>query len=306
MKYTALALILASQTCNNKPTPIQPIGIGGFPSTGGSYSTGGNDIIEDASIPVEEDASVVAAIEWPQCPKVTAARKALLKEHKLGRRMGQKLRSLFHRPLKVSKTNRSKLWEPTDHNEKPCLDQDNSSACTGFDTENELSTLPFSRTASNKEAFFIYAKATEIDSFAGTWNVDGTGQDTGSDGFSAHSAAIQLKLVDATISSYFSVNDIIVALQDGPGGLGANWSIEMFYPDANCTIHYNRKNIKGGHQWELIGVRMETNEFVGLNSWGQSFGACIKKKCGYFYISFDDVNNLLEDYGQADFFDLAH
>lgn len=78
-----------------------------------------------------------------------------------------------------------------------------------------------------------------------------------------------------------------------PVVVGTNWYENMFYPDASGLIKVGG-SIAGGHAYVLDGVNTKTKLFRIKNSWGRDWG-----KEGFAYISFDDMNSLIKDAGEA-------
>lgn len=101
------------------------------------------------------------------------------------------------------------------------------------------------------------------------------------------------------IQSYrwaFNLNDVLLGIgYNGPCEFGINWYSDMYEPDSKGFIHPTGQLV-GGHA--IIGRAVDIeNKFVTLhNSWGQDWG--INGDC---YISFEDLEKLLKEDGEAAF-----
>ena len=140
-----------------------------------------------------------------------------------------------------------------------------------------------------QDALDGYSLATKLDPFQGTWPPT----DTGSSGLAAAKAAVQLGIAEKYIW-YFSVDDVLLALQEHPISFGGAWYYDMFNATRTNPVVRPTGSIAGGHQWVLSGYRAKEELIVGECWWGQSFGLN-----GRFYISVDDFRSLMEDRGDA-------
>jgi hypothetical protein len=94
----------------------------------------------------------------------------------------------------------------------------------------------------------------------------------------------------------FSMNDIIMGVgYNGPAVIGVNWYEGMFNPDKNGFIRPTGF-LGGGHAVMLKGVNVRKRIFTIRNSWGRSWG-----KNGDCYITFDDLNTLMNQRGECVF-----
>ena len=67
----------------------------------------------------------------------------------------------------------------------------------------------------------------------------------------------------------------------------------MFFPNKKGKITATGSDM-GGHAYLLDGVNTKTGLLRIKNSWGRDWG-----KKGFAYISIDDMDMLLQDYGEA-------
>ncbi len=252
---------------------------GGRASTGGAVATGGS--------------SAVVVINWPPCSNTFKSGPVV--KHKLGRRVvPQSMRTVqpWHNTGVVV---RSVLWPVNCTAElagkPPCIpyDQGNLGACTVFAEMGELSTAPFTHFFSNATGPTWYTWETNNDPFAGAWPPD----DTGSDGASAQKTAVHFGYSTGFVSAA-TLADMHAAIQTRPGIFGSNWTTDMFSPDRCGQIHPTGA-VEGGHEYEYIGFDKTGKEWF-RNSWGPTYGLN-----GYFWLTSDDTQTLIDDGASADF-----
>lgn len=167
------------------------------------------------------------------------------------------------------------------------LDQGSEGACVGFSFAHELAAKPFVVAAvDNATGRSIYKGAQANDEWPGD----------AYDGSSVLGGAKYL-----TGAGYYaeyrwatSVSDLALAIgHHGPAVLGVNWRDGMFDPDADGTLHV-QGDVVGGHAIVNRGVSYRSRRFRLTNSWSKQWG-----KDGDAFVSFDDMEKLLADSGEA-------
>jgi hypothetical protein len=132
----------------------------------------------------------------------------------------------------------------------------------------------------------VYNRAQLIDQWPGE-NYDGTSVRAGA-------KVLQERDVVGNYHWATDVSDIINAvLTTGPVVLGTRWYEGMSRPDSHMILHPTGE-ILGGHAYVLNGVSLSRGLFRMKNSWGRNWG-----KNGRAYISFDAVDQLLGEQGEA-------
>lgn len=116
------------------------------------------------------------------------------------------------------------------------------------------------------------------------------------DGTSVRAGAKILKRL-GVISEYrwaYTLDDVVQAVLNlGPVVVGTWWYTDMFMPNSKGVITATGQKA-GGHAYVINGVNVKKRMFRIKNSWGRSWG-----KNGHAYISFDDFDKLLKDWGEA-------
>ncbi len=230
-------------------------------------------------------------------PGKPLGRHRLVNWHEIARRLTAKV------PLDQLE---SVFWEST--NDEP-LNQENLGACTGFATEETACCAPFLHLGSNAEARDLYARATEIDPFQGSWPPD----DTGSTGWAAMQAAVEHGLFDgfAMVSGVGreapedgGATAVVEALQTRPGTLGLAWYEGMDDPAEDGQIVPTGR-IRGGHELCAPGCDLVVvKDRVWLrNSWGR-WGVQRNGLWGYAWLSVEHLSLLLKSGGDATFPDV--
>lgn len=92
----------------------------------------------------------------------------------------------------------------------------------------------------------------------------------------------------------FGLQDVLRTLSwVGPVGIGVYWKTGMFHPDDRGRIEPSGAN-EGGHEVELIGVDVDQEEVIGMNSWGLGWG-----DRGRFRMKWHHLEDLLAEDGDA-------
>lgn len=172
------------------------------------------------------------------------------------------------------------------------LDQGNLGSCTGNAAAQALNHVPFHTVGTaclhEDTAVALYASATVLDGFPGTYPPE----DTGSSGLGVAKAAQQAGYL-STYEHAFGLDHVLAAAQYGPLIVGTDWHEDMFEPDDFGRVHPTGA-VAGGHEYVLDGVDLAAQQLRFLNSWSASWG--VK---GHFYMSFDDFGSLLSEGGDA-------
>lgn len=175
----------------------------------------------------------------------------------------------------------------------PVFDQGNLGSCTGNASVGALGTAPLYDTIKGQTldeifAVQVYSAATALDDFAGTYPPN----DTGSDGLSVAKVLKNKGL----ISGYLHATNLAAmqsALQDTPVIVGVNWYSGFDNPSSTGLVKVSGQ-IRGGHEFEVVGIDLENQLFEAVNSWGTSFGIN-----GHFKFSFADMTRLLSEEGDC-------
>ena len=219
----------------------------------------------------------------------------IAEEQVSGRRLG---RNVNHdvRSLRFLVSSPARELKSTEHERViPVLDQGDLGSCTGNAAVGALGTkplydaLPSGHPALDEDlAVKVYSAATSLDPFDGEYPPT----DTGSDGLSAAKACKNLGLISGYLHAT-SLEAMQNALQDTPVIVGVNWYEGFDNPDSNGLVSVSGK-VRGGHEFEVVGVDMEQQRFHAINSWGLGFG-----KDGHFWFSFDSMTRLLSEDGDC-------
>ena len=179
----------------------------------------------------------------------------------------------------------------------PIFDQGNLGSCTGNAAAGWLATSSSQRPGlatvagvpvDEDYAIALYARATQIDPFDGTYPPD----DSGSDGLSVTKVLKERGLVD-TYQHAFTVDAALAALMSTPVLVGTSWHNGMFTPDAAGVVSATGP-VVGGHEYLLVGYDADAHLVTFANSWGTSWGVG-----GYGRMTVATLTALLADDGDA-------
>jgi hypothetical protein len=212
-------------------------------------------------------------------------------DHRLGRHVYHDLRSVNYREELPRKTTPLRTVQHRRYDPRPEPNQD--IGCCTMVAECMMANTKGNRVRGKvlnmQDAEEGYSLATQLDPWEGSYPPN----DTGSSGLAAAKAAVQLGIATDYVW-YFSVEEVLQALQLHPVSFGGIWTWDMF----NCTqdhpVIYPTGEIAGGHQWLLSGYLANDHMIAGECWWGPVFG-----RNGRFYISVDDFRTLMEQDGDA-------
>lgn len=190
----------------------------------------------------------------------------------------------------------------------PTLDQGNVGSCEG---NTAVEFVNCAKMLTNRRAFWAHRRAREsatkssylterdavrLYSDATTRDDDGIPgeyppEDTGTSGVGiakAMQAAGALERYNWT----FTWEAFLATLGSQPIMLGTNWTNDMFEPDSRGYVHPTG-DIAGGHAY--LAFKLDwTNQRIGCtNHWTDQWGIPIAGHGGRFWISFDDLEELL-------------
>lgn len=187
------------------------------------------------------------------------------------------------------------------HHERhiPIFDQGSIGSCTGnaavgcmgtgpfYDSIDTAHTMP--RYAPTEEgAVACYSRATQLDSFSGTYLPD----DTGSDGLSVAKALVEAHEING-YEHAFSLEQALQALMTRPIIVGTNWYDGMFSPEATGRVRPEGA-LAGGHEYVMDSYDIDARVVGFTNSWGASWGVS-----GRFFMMVEDFSTLLAQDGDV-------
>lgn len=171
-------------------------------------------------------------------------------------------------------------------------DQGHTSQCVAYSWTHWLSAGPITQKKSrqgNVAPFnpeYLYNESQKNDIWPGE-NYDGT---------SVRAGAKVLKR-EGFINNYLWAWDLQTMINSlltlGPVVVGTWWYSDMFYPNKDGVITTTGQKV-GGHAYLIDGVNIEKEIIRIKNSWGRNWG-----KKGFAYISFSDMEQLIEDQGEV-------
>jgi hypothetical protein len=285
MLFTLLACACGASQCT--PDPVSPTPAAGGAPSGGSTSTGGTTA-----------ATTTAGIRWLECRPVSKAPAAERSYRHLlsgwkptpARQKAMRARAL----AAYSVVAPSAFWDP---NFKTPLEQWIGS-CTGHSAAQHLSTAPFDGRLTDNDAMRIYALATTLDPYEGTYPPTDTGSNTAS-------AARAAKALGFTAREYYAVDtleELQRALQRSSCLIGTPWYKGFSHP-APCGEMVASGVVEGGHAEAVVAWDAELKRIVTRNSWGPGYGNCRKgdpDECGYAYWSAGTLQRLIGEGAEID------
>jgi len=165
------------------------------------------------------------------------------------------------------------------------LDQGREGACVGFAWTAEKAATPVHIPGmTDAIALATYRRARQLDEWPGE-DYDGT----------SVLAGVKAGEEEGYYAEYrwaFSLEDLALGLWKGPAVLGIPWYDGMYSTDGEWLRV--RGDLVGGHAILCRGVNVTGRYFVLHNSWGPDWGIN-----GDARISFDDLNRLLHEQGEA-------
>jgi hypothetical protein len=208
---------------------------------------------------------------------------------RLGRNLWLDGRSLAHMIENSVEAMSGRLFSQDWERVLGILDQGELGSCTGNAGTGALGTEPFYTTAGKAvlpspedvkgaETFAVqlYADATVVDGYPGTYPPD----DTGSSGL----AICKVLKTRGTINRFRwarSAYGFVRLLQEGPVLQGMPWYNSFFEPDSQGFIDSDKRwpssGLAGGHEVEALGVELDTRDVFSsvityANSWGTGWG----------------------------------
>lgn len=208
-------------------------------------------------------------------------------------------------------TGNSVVWG----SEGPILNQLSVGACTGFTDADVLNTDMFAAIRKKKhggtylqagDALDFYHEATELSALGGgqVWPPD----DPGSSGPAAAQAAVNAGYFD-TYTHCFTWDQFQSAIEKQPVMLGTIWTNDMFNYNGDGVVSIGSlddNNIAGGHEYMARGILYQQSLVLCRNHWYAqdnvtpwNEGTDGLKQPGEFYISFQDLQTLLNNQGDV-------
>jgi len=170
----------------------------------------------------------------------------------------------------------------------------NCTGCSKAIQFNSVGNRKAGRVLDMSDADTIYALATTLDPWPGSWNVDGTGEDTGSSGLAAAQAAQKLGLGGEYRWLFGGADEAVQAIVGGAAVSVGTWWYEGGFdpkpePGGGVRIEMTGRKV-GGHQWTLHRYDKRRDLVGGLCWWGDMSD---------FWIRRSHLADLLADDGDA-------
>lgn len=171
------------------------------------------------------------------------------------------------------------------------FDQGDLGSCTGNAAAGLLMTEPFysaGRDLDEGDAVELYGRATRLDRYRGVYPPT----DTGSSGLAVMKAARQEGYL-AGYAHAFGLQHALAALVLSPVITGVPWYEGFDKPDATGLVEI-RGDVRGGHEFEVIGIDVDARTVRCVNSWSAEWG-----DGGYFVMTWDAWDRLLHEQGDV-------
>lgn len=204
-------------------------------------------------------------------------------------------------------------------------DQDGVGACSFFGLIDALTFRPFKLTGTatslNQLGLSGYSAATKLDCGC-AWNATSCPGsyppvDQGSTGVSALQAALlmqQAGKMPKSFSTYSTPETFEEMLHEvatkGPCMVGTRWPSSMMHTVGCGHLEVDSNlNTNDGHERAIVELQVVVKNGVldmnqslvwEVNSWGQDWAACVRKRCGFHSITFADEKRLIEAGGEVD------
>jgi hypothetical protein len=176
------------------------------------------------------------------------------------------------------------------------LDQGAEGSCVGHAWAHELAAYPAPVAGVTHEAAVeIYYDAQRNDPWPGGEYPEATPKYSGSSVLGGAKACMMRGLIGGYYWA-FLLDELVLGLgHQGPAVLGVRWYDGMAQPDRMYRIK-PKGRVQGGHAILARAVDVEYELIMLHNSWGPDWG-----KEGRCYITFDDMDKLLNEGGEACF-----
>lgn len=166
-------------------------------------------------------------------------------------------------------------------------------SCTGNGISQALNTFtlrgnPQRRVLTEVDAIKLYARATEVDAFDGTFPPT----DSGSSGIAVCKAAKEAGYISAYHHA-FGIDQALAALVVSPVIIGIPWRDSMWETDAKGYLDVSGQNV-GGHEVALVALNTTLQRVLLVNNWSAKWGLR-----GYAYLRWPDLDVLLRDSGDV-------
>jgi len=193
------------------------------------------------------------------------------------------------------------------------LDQGQEGACTAYSTGHAMQQRPFNNAPFLSTALHeMYFENQQRDEWPGGEYPGATPVYSGS------SVLASMKTLKARgyIKEYRwigagsgrAIDDLVEAVRYiGPVCLGINWYESMEDVDQHGILHVDTSKVAGGHAicavdaltLKLPGTAKRQQYVVLQNSWSPTWGAKFKGQGGFCYVTFEDVQKLLDNDGEG-------